>query len=115
MRFKQAFYKMRYWGASIKLPEWEGYWKWENDTIMMYCKDGRILDIRETEDVEFTFKNIIRDDWTVVELFLTKDLTFNEAVEAVKEGHKVKRESWEDNHYPELTEEDIKARDWEIL
>lgn len=52
-------------GTPLKRKSWGGYWKWENDTIMMYCKDGSILDIRETKDVDFTISNMFTDDWEV--------------------------------------------------
>ena len=41
-------------GKKIKLPSWSGYWVKEDDTVKMYCKDGRVLDIRESEDVFYT-------------------------------------------------------------
>lgn len=61
--FSLVFRAMKDDGYKAKLPEWEGYWEWENNTIMMHCKDGRVIDIRETDDVEFTFGNIARSDW----------------------------------------------------
>ena len=74
MNFNKAYYLLRQ-GNLIKLPSWKGYWLWENNTIMMYCKDGRILDIRETDDVSFTFNNIVSDNWEIA----TKDNSiFNE-------------------------------------
>lgn len=95
MRFRQAF-KLMQKGYSVKLPEWEGYWVWENNTIMMYCKDGRVLDIRETDDVEFTVNNINREDWETVLLNFdyNKSLTFGQAIEALKRGSRVTKKSW---------------------
>ena len=66
MRFRDAYYEMKK-GKKIRLPEWGGYWEWKNDTIMLNCYDGRVLDIRETEDVDYTFKFICREDWEVIE------------------------------------------------
>ncbi|MCX0360048.1 hypothetical protein LI034_03405 [Clostridium perfringens] len=47
----------------------EGYWIWDNEkeSIFMHCKDGKVLDIRETQDVYFTFSNVAREDWEVLE------------------------------------------------
>ena len=47
-------------GKKIKLPSWGGYWCWneEKQTIMMHCKEGNILDIRETQRVEYTLGNV---------------------------------------------------------
>lgn len=56
-------------GTILKRKEWEGFWKWENDTIMMYCKNEKgfkLIDIRETTDVDFTISNLIANDWEIV-------------------------------------------------
>lgn len=67
MEFNEAYVQMKR-GAKIKLPEWEGYWSWdeEKQTIVMHCKNGVDMDIRETEDVGFTMDNICRCDWMEV-------------------------------------------------
>lgn len=64
MEFNVAYNLMKK-GAKIKLPEWEGYWYWDEkkNTIMIHTKDGTELDIRESEDMDFTMKNICREDW----------------------------------------------------
>lgn len=97
MIFKEAYEALKQ-GAAIKVPEWAGFWKWEDDSIKMYCKDGRILDIRETEDVDYTLKFIMRDDWKIVSGDV-KDLdiqtfTFGEAIQRMKRGQKVARKGW---------------------
>ena len=48
MEFKKAYEALKQ-GALIKCPEWRGYWKWEDNSIKMHCKDGKTLDIRETK------------------------------------------------------------------
>lgn len=68
MEFRKAYDLMKNKGQKIKLPTWSGYWAWENDTIMMHCKDGRILDIRQCDDVAYTIDNINSDKWEVVTL-----------------------------------------------
>ena len=50
MEFKKAYEALKQ-GALIKCPEWRGYWKWEDNSIKMHCKDGKTLDIRETKNV----------------------------------------------------------------
>lgn len=52
-------------GIPVKLPEWQGYWIWEEDTIMIHTKEGGVLDFRNTDDVYYTMSNILRDDWQV--------------------------------------------------
>jgi len=66
LSFREAWFQLLN-GKKIKLPSWEGYWIWENNTIMMHCKDGKILDIRETDNPAFTFSNVASDEWQVME------------------------------------------------
>lgn len=66
MDFRHAFFQMLN-GKKIKLHDWSGYWAWENGTIMMHCKDGSVLDIRDTKNVAYTFINIIDKRWEVIE------------------------------------------------
>lgn len=98
MVFKEAYEALKQ-GAMIKLPEWVGYWKWEDNSIKMHCKDGKILDIRETEDVDYTLKFIMRDEWEIVGETDVKDLniqtfSFGEAIRRLKAGQKVARKGW---------------------
>lgn len=98
MVFKEAYEALKQ-GAMIKLPEWAGYWKWEDNSIKMHCKDGKILDIRETEDVDYTLKFTMRDEWEIVGEADVKDLniqtfSFGEAIRRLKTGQKVARKGW---------------------
>ena len=98
MNFKEAYEALKQ-GAMIKMPEWAGYWKWEDKSIKMHCKDGRILDIRETMDVGYTLSFIMRDDWEIAGEADVKDLniqtfTFGEAIRRLKAGQKVARKGW---------------------
>ena len=98
MVFKEAYEVLKQ-GAMVKCPEWAGYWKWEDDSIKMYCKDGRVLDIRETENVDYTLGFILRDDWQIVGEADVRDLniqtfTFGEAIRRLKAGQKVARKGW---------------------
>jgi hypothetical protein len=67
MNFGEAF-KLMLQGHRVKLSTWTGWWYWdsEKETVMMHCRDGQILDIRETQDVKYTLNNITRNDWEVV-------------------------------------------------
>lgn len=107
MKFCEAFEAMKQ-GALVKLPEWAGFWRWNGDSIEMHCKDGRILDIRETEDVDYTLGNILREDWEITAGPDVKDLdiqtfSFGEAIRRMKKGQKVARKGWNGkNQYIEL-------------
>ena len=65
MIFKEAYEALKQ-GAMIKLPEWAGYWKWEDNSIKMHLDGDIVLDIRQATDLDCIFKNIIRDDWEKV-------------------------------------------------
>lgn len=98
MYFQKAYEALKQ-GAMIKCPEWARYWKWEDNSIKMHCKDGKILDIRETENVDYTLNFILRDDWEIVGEADVKDLdiqtfTFGEAIHRMKAGQKVARKGW---------------------
>lgn len=65
LSWRQAWFELLN-GRKIKLPSWTGYWKWENNTIMMHCSDGTIIDIRETTNPAYTFTNIAENYWMIV-------------------------------------------------
>ena len=65
MDFRDAYFEMLN-GKKVKRKHWSGYWVWENNTIMMHCKDGRVLDIRKTDNTAYTFSSVVERDWEVV-------------------------------------------------
>jgi hypothetical protein len=65
MKFQAAYSYLKR-GHNIKLPEWGGFWRWENDTIMIYTRNGEVLDIRDTKDVDYTISFMFRDDWEIM-------------------------------------------------
>lgn len=101
MKFAEAFKAMKS-GAKIKLPSWGGYWYWDDEmqTIMMHCKDGTVLDIRETQVVEYTTMNICSEEWVIADenncpqLGGEATFSFGEAIKYIKRGMKVKRKGW---------------------
>ena len=66
MKFRKAWKKMLK-GKKVRRPHWKGYWAWENGTIMMHCREGSVLDIRETDHVAYTFENVAAKDWEIVD------------------------------------------------
>lgn len=101
MKFMDALKEMKN-GKKVKLPSWGGYWYWdkEKETVMIHTKDNLLLDIRETQVVEYTLTNVCRDEWIIADEENTPVLggvaTFNfgEAIKYVKRGMKVKRKGW---------------------
>ena len=101
MKFEDALKTMKS-GEKVKLPSWGGYWCWnpEKETIIMHTKDGQELDIRETENVEYTLQNILSDEWTLADKTNCPQLggeatfSFGEAIKYLKRGMKVARKGW---------------------
>ena len=63
MKFTEALKQMKQ-GVPMKLPSWGGYWYWNDarQTIVMHTKDGKELDIRETDRVEYTLDNVCSEE-----------------------------------------------------
>lgn len=117
MRFVEALKAMKN-GAKVKLPSWGGYWCWDADkeTIMIHCRpqdsdkgQGPVLDIRETQRVEYTLQNILSEDWMIADESNTPILggeatfPFGDAIKYLKRGLKVARKGWNGkNQYIEL-------------
>lgn len=66
MSFRDAWFTMLN-GHHIKRPYWSGYWAFENNTIIMHTYDGKEIDIRDTDNVAYTFSNIVEKDWMIAE------------------------------------------------
>lgn len=136
MDFKQAFELMKQ-GQKMKRKEWKGYWKWNlmDHTIVMHCNDETTLDIRNTENVEFTISNILSNDW---EKYYGPELTFSQAMEELANGKMVARKCWNGEKFIYLgdatintqysyrnnivttfdfvlSKESIKANDWYVV
>lgn len=124
MYFKEALIAMRC-GNKVKLPSWGGYWCWDDDksTITMHCKDGIVLDIRETRNVAYTLDNICSDEWVLAddqncpELGGVATFSFGDAIKYMKRGLRVKRKGWNGkNQYIQLaTGISYKSADGEIV
>lgn len=101
MKFSEAFAKMKN-GGKVKLPSWSGFWCWneEKQTIMMHCKDSSVLDVRETDDTEYTMLHICSEDWIDADehncplLGGMATFGFGEAIKYLKRGYKLTRAGW---------------------
>jgi len=110
MKFIEAFKAMKA-GHKVKLPSWGGYWEYDpkTDRIWMHTKDGRVLEIRETDVLTYTLENICSDEWIIADEGNTPLLGgfatfgFGEAIKYLKRGFRVKRQGWNGkNQYVEL-------------
>lgn len=86
----------------MKLPSWGGYWCWDDEaqTIIMYTKDNKRMDIRETQVVEYTLQNVCSDEWVPASgencpiLGGVAEFSFSDAIRYLKRGLKVARKGW---------------------
>ena len=106
MKFTEALREMKE-GKKVKLPSWGGYWYWdkEKQTVMIQCRpqdsdQGELLDIRETQRVEYTLSNVASDEWIIADEMNCPVLggevifSFGDAIKYVKRGLKLKRKGW---------------------
>ena len=106
MNFVEALKEMKN-GAKVKLPSWGGYWYWdpEKETVMIQCRpqdsnQGELLDIRETQRVEYTLSNVASDEWIIADetncpvLGGEATFSFGDAIKYMKRGLKVARKGW---------------------
>lgn len=101
MKFLEALNNMKK-GIPMKLPSWGGYWCWDpkKETVVMYTKDNQRIDIRETQRVEYTLRNVLSEDWVPANgentpiLGGTATFDFGDAIKYMKRGLKVKRQGW---------------------
>lgn len=124
MKFLNALDYMKL-GGKVKLPSWAGYWCWDNEknTVMMHCKDGKILDIRETDRVSYTLENMCSEEWVIANeencpvMGGEATFGFGDAIKYMKRGLKVKRKGWNGkNQYIQLaTGISYKSADGDIV
>lgn len=107
MIFKEAYEAMKQ-GADIKRPSWKGFWRKEDETIVMYCKDGSKVPFMETECIFVDIDHMMADDWEIVDWDSITGLdvstfTFGEAISRMKRGERVARKGWNGkNQYIQL-------------
>lgn len=80
MNFASALFSLKR-GFKIKRKDWIGYWQLEGDSIMIHCKDGRVFNLVDSEDILFTIEQMACDDWEVVTTVDNVGLPHNPAVE----------------------------------
>lgn len=142
MKFKQAKEIMINEDKGVKLPSWQGYWTWDKDkeTVLMHCKDNKILDIRETQVVNYTLDNICSDEWIISTPENTPILggealfSYEVAKNYIKRGIKLQRKEWLKSAYIKQCEDgyvysfikgrkipyspsfsDVKTEDWRFF
>ena len=66
MNFASALFALRR-GHKIKRKHWTGYWILENNEVYMHTFDGKVINIRESEDILYTLENMACDDWEIAD------------------------------------------------
>ena len=66
MTFASALFAMER-GHRVRRSHWSGYWRIENGELLIHCGDGRKLNLRDSEDMVYTLRNISCDDWEIIE------------------------------------------------
>ena len=66
MNFASALFLLRR-GHKIKRKHWTGLWELDGNEVMMHCYDGRVINIRDSEDITYTIENMACDDWTIAD------------------------------------------------
>lgn len=66
MNFATAYISMQR-GHKVKRKHWKGYWIVEDGEIVMHCRDGRVINIRESEDMMYTISNMACNDWEIAD------------------------------------------------
>ena len=66
MNFASAFISLQR-GHKIRRKHWKGYWILENNEIMMHCYDGRVINIKDTDDILYTISNMACNDWEIAD------------------------------------------------
>lgn len=67
MNFAAALAYMKR-GHAVKMPEWGGYWTWSDsaNSILIHTRGGVVMDLRQSNDLDYTFSFILRNEWLLV-------------------------------------------------
>lgn len=99
MNFREALNVMKK-GYKVKLPNWAGYWTWENGEIIMHTKDGTVMRLLDTQRPEYTFDNMASDEFMIADTENTPILggkarmSFGDALKLVKHGMGMRLPNW---------------------
>ena len=66
MNFASAFISLQR-GHNINRKHCGGFWTLENGEIMMYCYDGKVINLKDTDDILYTISNMACDDWEIAD------------------------------------------------
>lgn len=95
MTFKEAFQFMKS-GKKISLPEWGGYWYIEGNEIVIHCKDGKEMKLRDSINIVQSIEFVTRDDWKLY-IDIPPDnvvIDYDKAMQYVDLGYKVSQINW---------------------
>lgn len=99
MNFREALKEMKA-GNKVKLPNWAGFWAWENGEIIMHTKEGDVIRLLDTQRPEYTFDNIASNEFMIADAENTPILggkarmSFGDALKLVKRGMGMRLPNW---------------------
>lgn len=64
MSFKEIF-TLFITGTPIKRKEWKGFWRWVEDGIYIFKKNGEYFPIGESSNMETTLAHTTINDWEI--------------------------------------------------
>jgi len=79
MNFASALFSLKR-GFKIKRKDWIGYWQLEDGKVMIHCKDGKVINLVDSDDIVFTLENAACDDWEVITTVDNVGLPYNPEV-----------------------------------
>lgn len=66
MNFASALISLQR-GHRIRRKHWSGYWYLRHGEIIMKTHDGKLINIRHSEDILYTVSNMACDDWEIAD------------------------------------------------
>jgi hypothetical protein len=52
-------------GTDIKRKPWGGFWRYRRGQILMFTKEGEVVNFVDSKDILFTISHFFEDDWEV--------------------------------------------------
>ena len=65
MNFASALFAMER-GHKVRRSHWSGYWYIKDGELLIHCYNGQELNLRDSEDMVYTLRNISCDDWKIL-------------------------------------------------
>ena len=64
--FKEAYEALK-GGCAIRRAIWLGYWVADGENVLMHCKDGTVVSMKDGCIPMFTLSNCTESDWIILD------------------------------------------------